>query len=522
MPDLPINTTATAVDMAAAMFGNGISIVSATYTGAAAASGTYSGGDANAPDITPADTGVILSTGNATAITNATGDVNVSDSTGTDHAGAGDSGLDAISGETTFDAAVFNAEFVPDGSTLTMQIVFSSEEYLEYVDGGFNDAVGVWVNGVQAQISVGSGDISIDNINDEDNENLYIDNASTDDTYNTEMDGFTVTLTLKAPVNPGVTNTIKIAIADSGDGEVDSNLLIAGESVQTALIAGDDDLSLKFGQSGEFDLLDNDSSTTSTDLTITHINGQPVSSGDSVTLPSGEVIELTPTGFVMASVGTEVDENVFTYTVEDGDGNIDVGFVTLTTTPCFTSGTRIKTPEGERVIDDLAPGDLVDTLDHGPRPLIWVGRSQRHAIGADAPIEINAGVLGALRDTSISPQHRVLIKDPTAALLYGADEVLVKAQHLINGRSIRRAPSGRSVTYFHLLFDRHEIIFGDGILSESFQPGKQTTSSFDPVLNASLRQVIASRGIEKMTSARPSLRKYEALVLPPLTEQQVA
>ena len=138
------------------------------------------------------------------------------------------------------------------------------------------------MNGVQAQISVGSGNISIDNINDEDNANLYADNPAAVDTYNTEMDGFTVTLTLKAPVTPGATNMIKLAIADSGDGDLDSNLLIAGGSVQTVLITGHDTASLKLGQSGDFDLLSNDSSTSSMDLMITQINGQPVSVGDVV------------------------------------------------------------------------------------------------------------------------------------------------------------------------------------------------------------------------------------------------
>ena len=37
--ELPINTTATATDMAETMFGNGVTIVCATYTGAQVASG---------------------------------------------------------------------------------------------------------------------------------------------------------------------------------------------------------------------------------------------------------------------------------------------------------------------------------------------------------------------------------------------------------------------------------------------------------------------------------------------------
>ncbi|MBL9056263.1 MAG: Hint domain-containing protein, partial [Rhodobacteraceae bacterium] len=49
----------------------------------------------------------------------------------------------------------------------------------------------------------------------------------------------------------------------------------------------------------------------------------------------------------------------------------------LTTTPgtaiCFLRGTRITTPDGPRAIEDLAEGDLVTTLDHGPQPIRWIG-----------------------------------------------------------------------------------------------------------------------------------------------------
>jgi hypothetical protein len=510
---LPINTSATANDMAEAMFGNGITIVSASYTGAAGASGIYSNGDATAPDLTPSDSGVIFSTGNATDITNSSGDVNTSDRTSTSHGTSGDNELSSISGQATFDAAIFEAEFVPEGSTLTMQVVFSSEEYLEYVNSGFNDAVGIWVNGVQAELTVGTGDISIDNINTGSNENLYIDNSQRDDTYNTEMDGFTVTLTLKAPVNAGVKNTIKIGIADAGDRVWDSNLLIAGDSVQTALVAGDDEVSVRIGQNAEVDLLANDQSASGGVLTITHINGQPVVVGDTVTLPSGEVVELSANGIIFATANDAEAENVFTYTVEDEDGNSDIGFVTVTTTPCFTLGTYISTPDGDRLVETLAPGDLVETLDNGPKALLWVGRSERYAEVDEAPVVISKGTLGAKKETSVSPLHRILIRDANATLLYGSDEVLVAAKNLVNGETICQAMAGRKVTYFHLLFENHEIITGDGVLSESFHPGKETQESFDPALNDELKKVIKRHNLMSMRSARPTLKGYEAGLL---------
>lgn len=514
--ELPIDTSASALQMAEAMFGNGITINSASYTGASASSGIYSNGDTVAPGVTPSDTGVILSTGEAADITNSSGDVNTSNSTTSRMGTSGDSDLSAIAGGTTYDAAIFEATFTPEGSTLTMQFTFSSEEYLEYVDQGFNDAVGVWVNGVKAELTIGDGDISVDNINTEDNENLYIDNNRSDDTYNTEMDGFTVTLTLKAPVNPGVENTIKIGIADAGDNKFDSNLLIAGDSIQTALIAHDDEISVTEGSTRTLDVLDNDTHGDGATLTITHINGQPVVVGSSVTLAGGEIITLNDDGTMSITGKDDVDtdeETVFSYTVEDDLGNSDVGLVEVTTTPCFVAGTLIDTATGPIAVEDLEPGDLVMTRDHGAQPLRWAGRSLRRAEAAEAPIRFAAGALGAHEELELSPCHRVLVQDEWAEVLFGETEVLVKARDLVNGHSIRPRADGAPVTYVHLLFDSHEIICGNGLESESYHPGVETFGSFDNETRAEVLELMGGSLSDYGASARLSLRSFEVQAL---------
>ena len=96
--ELPIDTSASAMDMAEAMFGSGITITSASYTGDSDASGIYSNGDTVAPDLTPSDTGVILSTGEAEDVTRSYGDPNVSHSTSTNNHDPGDSDLTDIAG----------------------------------------------------------------------------------------------------------------------------------------------------------------------------------------------------------------------------------------------------------------------------------------------------------------------------------------------------------------------------------------------------------------------------------------
>ncbi|MCI5098473.1 MAG: choice-of-anchor L domain-containing protein [Rhodobacteraceae bacterium] len=511
---LQIDTTASALDMAQAMFGNGIAIVDASYTGAGRASGLYSGGDETAAQLTPSDSGVILSTGRADSVTNASGDANVRSNTSTSNRTSGDSDLDDLAGVRTYDAAVFEADFIPQGETLTMQVVFSSEEYLEYVGSGFNDAVGIWVNGQQAELTVGTGDITINNINDESNQNLYVDNPSASEVANTEMDGFTLTLTLKAPVQAGSVNSIKIGIADGGDRYFDSNLLIAGDSIQTALVAGDDSTEIAGTGTETLDVLANDSSSGGGSLTITHINGTAVNAGSTVVLSSGETVTLNADGsFDITSDGDE-GSSVFSYSVADEDGNTDTAFVTVTTTPCFVAGTLIDTDIGPRRVEHLRPGDQVWTLDRGFQPLRWIGTTTRHAIGTDAPVEFSQNTLGTHERVLFSPNHRVLLRSPLAELYFAASETLVRAADLVNGTTVRRVTDGGPVCYVHLLFDQHEIVLSNGMLSESYHPGVLTLNGYDAAVQAEVLSLFPD--LKEMSeldygpTARRVLRRFEA------------
>jgi len=81
----------------------------ATYSGDAASSGTYSNGDTVSPFATPGDTGVILSTGNVVDFTNndGTSNTNQSGGTSTNTVGGidGDADFNALATGSSFDAA---------------------------------------------------------------------------------------------------------------------------------------------------------------------------------------------------------------------------------------------------------------------------------------------------------------------------------------------------------------------------------------------------------------------------------
>ena len=182
---------------------------------------------------------------------------------------------------------------------------------------------------------------------------------------------------------------------------------------------------------------------------------------------------------------------------------------------CFTPGTRIATARGAVAVEDLRPGDLVQTLDHGLQPLRWVGRKRVPAFGKLAPVRIAAGALGNARDLIVSPQHRMLVSGWQAAMLFGEDEVLVPAQALVNGRQVIRVEGGM-VDYIHLLFDRHEVIWSEGAPSESFHPGQQGWKALDAAARAEVLALfpeLANSFSAYGPSARPSLRGFEGRAL---------
>lgn len=512
--ELTYNTSASALDMANAIFGAGVTVVSASYTGQNTSSAIYSNGQL-APGVVPSNTGVILSTGLAASFTQSSGDPNRSASTTTDTSGPNNNAWfnALVGGASTYDASFLDVTFVPSGNMMTMNFVFASEEYPEYINSNFNDVVGVWVNGVSVPMTVNGGTASVNNINGATQQNLFVDNQS--DQYNTEMDGFTVTLSLSIPVTAGVQNTIRIGIADVGDAQYDSNLLIAGDSIQTAVIALDDAETMGPNGTRVLRVLDNDSASTGS-LVITHVNGQPVVAGQTITLPSGEQITLNADGTFTAVANGTVETQSFTYTVSNGQGSSDVGLVTLSMVPCFVAGTRIATPGGAVPVEELQPGDLVLTRDEGAQPLRWIGRRRVAATGAFAPIAFAAGALGAHGALMLSPEHRVLLTSSMAELLFGEAEVLVAAKHLVNDRTIRRRPGGE-VDYLHLMFDRHQVIWSEGLASESFLPGGQALGALERDVLAELcalfPELDPESGAGYGPAARRVLKAFEARVM---------
>ena len=233
-----LTTDLTATDVAQTVAGSSVTISNVSFTGAAVAAGEFSGGEG----IIGFDEGIILSTGRISNVIGPNTEDGVSAINGRD----GDEQLTELAGLATNDAAILEFDFVPVGDTIVFQYVFSSDEYNEFVGSEFNDVFAFYVNGENCAL-VGDPQVpvtinTINGGNDETGENIpatnpelyrnndldaFEDNAPLD----TEMDGLTVVLTCRSPVQRNQANRMRLAIADGSDFIYDSNVFIEARSL---------------------------------------------------------------------------------------------------------------------------------------------------------------------------------------------------------------------------------------------------------------------------------------------------
>lgn len=212
-----------------------------------------------------------------------------------------------------------------------------------------------------------------------------------------------------------------------------------------------------------------------------------------------------------------------TYTILDEDisvnfnnkGTFDVSPVYSDFFVCFARGTGIETAAGLLPVQSLRVGDLVGTLDHGLQPIRWIGGRTVSGCGKLAPIVISPNALGDHGRLVLSPQHRVLVSNWRAQLHFAQDEILVAAKHLVNGDSIFRLPC-TEVEYWHVLFDQHEIVAANGLMAESFHPGKASLDALDKDVIDELLAIFPELADDPASygqAARYSLTKREARLL---------
>ena len=176
---------------------------------------------------------------------------------------------------------------------------------------------------------------------------------------------------------------------------------------------------------------------------------------------------------------------------------------------CFATGTTILTPDGERAIETLQPGDRVVTHDGRSTPVIWVARqtvvNPRFVELGRKPVRIDAGALGP--DLPNGP----LTVTADHALLFG--DMLVNAGTLAeDGTPIRFLPLSEMPTKFvwwHVELENHEVVLANGVPAESFidYVGRSGFDNYDDYL--------ALAGADRLIPEMPFVRISAHRLVPP-------
>ncbi len=178
----------------------------------------------------------------------------------------------------------------------------------------------------------------------------------------------------------------------------------------------------------------------------------------------------------------------------------------------FTRGTHITMANGAQVqVQDLSVGDRVLTRDDGAQAVRWIGQSTTRALGAFAPILIRQGALNNENDLLVSPDHRLFIYQRRDEIGAGQSELMVKARHLVNGTSVV-VQEGGFVDYFQILFDRHHILYAEGIAAESLLMDTRTRPALPGAVTGDLQRdgrhgLDVSQGLLDRPDAIEALRR---------------
>lgn len=205
-------------------------------------------------------------------------------------------------------------------------------------------------------------------------------------------------------------------------------------------------------------------------------SGPVIVEGSTFYLADGRIM-FTPTDGTVLNTATLVDTTFVTT-----QGNTPVGDLSP---PCFVLGTLIAVAGGHKRVEDLVEGDEVMGYDGTPHVLRKVlsrrmGVREVWANPKLLPVRITAGAMGQglpTRDLLVSRQHRMLLRSPIARRMFGVPEVLVAAIRLVDLPGIFIDDRQNSVSYFHLLFDDHVVIYAEGSPTESLYTGSEALKS---------------------------------------------
>lgn len=146
----------------------------------------------------------------------------------------------------------------------------------------------------------------------------------------------------------------------------------------------------------------------------------------------------------------------------------------------FARGTLIQTVRGPVAIEDLLPGDYIETA-NGAEPVTWIGSTTYVPGRGDESTSltrltrITSDAFGFGKpsfDLLVGPAARMVVRHDKLRSLLGQDTVLAPIQDYTDGdRFLEITPAG-TVQMYHLMVQHHTTIKISGVELETYHPGK--------------------------------------------------
>ncbi len=296
-----------------------------------------------------------------------------------------------------------------------------------------------------------------------------VDNINPDGGENSENTAFLVNLTFGDANNPLSQNVEDVTFTDANDDGVVRPGGAGGDAINGSLTTGQVgvEATINFSDgtpsaTAEFEIAQNEN------LDLFLIQGPGAENGIvDAAIESGAIESITIDAIRFTVTGGSLNSNI--------DGNDFIVPI------CFTAGMEIETRYGPKAAETLEIGDEVRTLDNGFQSVRFVLTNTVPARGQFAPVVFEPGSIGNSKRLIVSQNHRFLM-NALKGRFEGKLPIdgLVKAKSLVNGDDIYISEAIGCVTYVHIMLEKHELLFCDGTISESWQPNRRALRKVDP------------------------------------------
>ncbi|MCI2395289.1 Hint domain-containing protein [Aliiroseovarius sediminis] len=186
---------------------------------------------------------------------------------------------------------------------------------------------------------------------------------------------------------------------------------------------------------------------------------------------------------------------------------------------CLTPGTRLRGQSGDVRVENLREGETILTRDSGTQKVLWIGcqritGTQLFAAPDKRPIRLRAGAVRSGQpdsDLIVSGRHQILLNGKRAREMFNEDEVLISARDLVDERRVVVDYTLPEAVYYHVLLENHEIVWANGVQTESFHPANADLAMVDPAQRSRLFRMFPQLNFARLVYAKRVRRGHSSV-----------